>query len=148
MKIIARFAEPEPAHVAKGLLEAADIEVFLDDSRYPDRGEIVLKVLSAEENKARLILTEKRDLLQSLKTGGKEVEITGAGTASATPWPWLFMQGGGLFLVGYILITLLLLPLGGRLPFNLFIFVLVFFLGGLSLLVAFGGRKPTPSSDD
>lgn len=148
MKTIARFAKPEPAYVAKGLLEAANIEVFLDDSRFPDQGEISLQVLDEEEARARHLLAEKRDLLQSLKPPAPENAEEDAPESSPTPWPWLFIQGGGLFLVGYLLIALLFIPLGGRLPINLFIFVLVFFLGGLSLLVAFGNRTKTSPKND
>ncbi|MCH8474100.1 MAG: DUF2007 domain-containing protein [Opitutales bacterium] len=149
MKTIARFAKPEPAYVAKGLLEAANIEVFLDDSRFPDRGEIVLQVLDEEETQARHLLAEKRELLQSLQPSTTPEDTDEpAPESSPTPWPWLFIQGGGLFLVGYLLIAILMIALGGRLPMNLFIFVLVFFLGGLSLLVALGNRtKPSPKDD-
>lgn len=142
MKTIATFSHAETAHVAKGVLEAAGLEVFLDDSQTPEGKPFLLKVMDPEENRAREVLASRSDLLdQTLQSS----EPTPSQSSPRPSAGWIFLQGGGLFLVGYILLSLLFIPVGGRLPLSPPILVLIFFLGGLTGLAALGKRLSSPS---
>ena len=142
MKILASFSEPEPAYVAKGLLEGAGMKVFLDDARFPEEKVIVLRVHEKFLAQGVEILADRPDLNAQLSPAAMEIQAGNPAPATLRKsLVGLFVQGGLLFNLAYFAVFLILLPLGGRLPLRPGLIVLLFVLGGLSALIILGGQK-------
>ena len=138
MITVARYSAREEAFVAKALLEAADIQVFMDDAGYTDTKTIEIRVPENQAERARALLADREDTIRAAP--GDEAEDPGVRKESADML--LFLKAGGLWVFGYVLLGLVLRVLGVILPFHPIILGTVFFVGGLiGLIFGNSGRK-------
>ncbi len=138
MITVARYSAREEAFVAKALLEAADIQVFLDDARYADTKTIEIRVPENQASRARELLADREDTIRAVN--GDETEDTAVRKESTDML--LFVKSGGLWVFGYVLIGLMLRVLGVIVPFHPIVLGTLFFVGGLiGLIFGTSGKK-------
>ena len=138
MITVARYSAREEAFVAKALLEAADIQVFLDDAGYTDTKTIEIRVPENQAERARALLADREETIRTVN--GDEQEDPGVRKESTDML--LFLKAGGLWVFGYVLLGLVLRALGVILPFHPIILGTVFFVGGLiGLIFGTSGKK-------
>ncbi len=130
MITVAKYASKEEAYIAKALLEAAEIQAFIDDGTYSDTRMIDIRVPESSAERARSILADQEETIRS--AGGNEEVLTGK-PAKKREFKdvLLFLKGGALWIFGYVLIALLLRVFGVILPMNPLALGFVFFVGGL-----------------
>lgn len=130
MITISAFRDREEALISKALLEAAGVPVTLKD----DFGELQLQVRDTDAQMAQdvLITTEpsgwRRRTLRRTVTSSRLIQgRRGVGRR--------FMSGGGLLVVSFLFLLLLVLPLGARFQVTPFTLLFVFVFGGCVALV-------------
>ncbi len=142
MITVAQYASREEAYVAKALLEAADVQVFLDDGQYADTKTIAIRVPERQAAEARSILSDREETISG--TNGGEGEAGRAPKREATDM-LLFIKGGAIWIFGYILVGLVLRVFGILIPFTPIPLGLIFLVGGLVGLI-FGKTGPKSSA--
>ena len=136
MITVAKYSSREEAYIAKALLEAAGIQVFIDDAQFAETKTIDIRIPESHAEQARSILADREETIHGVegKTGprgnpkGEFKDIL------------LFIKGGGLWIFGYVLLALILRVFGVILPMNPLSLGLVFLVGGLISLI-FGGPR-------
>ncbi len=140
MITVAKYTSREEAYIAKALLEAAGIQVFLDDGGYADAHTIDLRVPEPHAERARSILADREE---TIRGAGGDPEPQG-NTRKEFRDLLLFVKGGGIWVFGYVLLALLVRVFGVIFPMNPLVLGFVFFIGGLIALM-FGGFRPRPA---
>lgn len=142
MITVAKYASKEEAFIAKALLEAAEIQVFLDDGEYSDTKAVALRVPEENAERARAILADREETIRGVNGS----ETSDGGTRKEALDMLLFIKSGGLWIFGYLLLAMLLRGLGMFLPLHPIPLGFVFLVGGLIGLI-FGrtGKRSTSS---
>ena len=142
MITVAKYASKEEAYIAKALLEASDIQVFIDDSQFGETGLIDIRVPEANADRARSILAGREETIAGIEGNGEPADTSGARREFKDVL--LFLKGGGLWVFGYILLALILRVFGVIFPINPLTLGFIFFIGGLIGLI-FGNAKRRPA---
>ncbi len=142
MITVARYSGREEAFVAKALLEAADIQVFLDDARYADTKTIEIRVPENQAERARALLADREETIHGMTDEGEEDK----GVRKEALDMLLFLKSGAIWVFGYVLLALILRALGILLVLNPIALGFIFLVGGLLGLI-FGKTGRRKSSD-
>ncbi len=113
MITVAKYASKEEAFIAKALLEAAGIQVFLDDGEYSETKAVAIRVPEANGERARAILADREETIRGVGVGGR-----GGSVRKEALDMLLFMKRGVLWIFGYLLFAVFFRALGVVLPLN------------------------------